>query len=263
MKNLYFLILLFFSTSSLYSQGLNFATPNEDYAFSSNIFDTLLVSQTWDAALAPDALNSYVISLIPTEGEPLDEIFRMVVVENTIPVEWYYSLCNLETCFLQNTWPDYETVVDEDDIAFDIAGYDVWDLKMYPNNHPDTAKVKVYIYKNGENDIVADSLDLTFRYSDTSTATAELNLEEEINVNVFPNPASDQLNLDFNLGSEMDLSISIIDVAGNKVSNVTSGIFRNGSNNLTTDVSTLDSGLYFLSISSKESTTSRRFSIIK
>ena len=81
----------------------------------------------------------------------------------------------------------------------------------------------------------------------------------EKNIRLFPNPASDQLFLDFDLSTNFDFNISIHDAVG-KV--LLQKIENNISNQkLDLKISNLTSGLYFVKIQTGEQVWIRKFII--
>ena len=63
----------------------------------------------------------------------------------------------------------------------------------------------------------------------------------------YPNPANTLLNIDYNTASNTDAVLSISNLAGQELLQITRSSDI-GDNYLTTDVSALSSGLYFVSI---------------
>lgn len=74
---------------------------------------------------------------------------------------------------------------------------------------------------------------------------------ESIEVIAFPNPAHEQLNVKFDVMSEIDYTFELIDMSGRKVS---SSAYRSvsGENQISLDVATLPRGIYFAQLISKE-----------
>jgi len=258
MKNIHFLIIVFCLTvSSSFCQGLNFATGEfngSGYYYSSNIFDTTLVNQAYDPYSPPDsAFNHYQINLIPFEGQEVDSSFRMELVTNTIPPQWHYQVCNNITCWPSSTWwDDYQIVVDENDPWFWLIGYETWDIKVYPNSYPATAEVKVYIYKNGEI-MISDSVNFTLDYSDVGTAINESSLEQEIDINMYPNPASENVFIEFQKMSEIN-KLSIIDMSGK----IVESIFPEANKSLEINLTNYQKGIYLIKIFSNNITIIRK-----
>lgn len=80
------------------------------------------------------------------------------------------------------------------------------------------------------------------------------------NINLYPNPANSDLNLELTSTLNFDGNISIYNATGNLIQSNKS-IFEIGNNKLNMDVSDLSSGLYFIEISN--STTNQRIKFIK
>lgn len=66
---------------------------------------------------------------------------------------------------------------------------------------------------------------------------------------VYPNPMSQSGILSFNLPQATQLSVSIFDVTGKKVTTVFEGSLEAGENNLTVNTSSLENGIYLVAIS--------------
>ena len=70
-------------------------------------------------------------------------------------------------------------------------------------------------------------------------------LQNTFSANVYPNPATNEVNISFNMqGAEM-VSVSIVDVTGREVLNLNKNI-NSGSNKLRIDVSGLERGVYVM-----------------
>ena len=71
-------------------------------------------------------------------------------------------------------------------------------------------------------------------------------------LNVYPNPAKDQLNIAFNALEVVELEISLNDVAGRKIMQ-RSYLANRGDHSLRFDLTTIPIGIYFLNVSTNES----------
>ena len=78
-------------------------------------------------------------------------------------------------------------------------------------------------------------------------------------VKVFPNPASQQLNVSFNAVENIDLSINLADVSGRIVQHVNYAA-RQGENSFSFDLDNISKGMYFLNIQGNNS--SLRYKIV-
>ena len=80
---------------------------------------------------------------------------------------------------------------------------------------------------------------------------------------MFPNPAQNEVVLDFTLDKAAEMSISVIDVTGKVVKEVSAVKFLSGSNTTTIDASDLNNGFYFVNIHSSEGSKTTRLMIAK
>lgn len=65
---------------------------------------------------------------------------------------------------------------------------------------------------------------------------------------VFPNPATDQLSIEFELTEVNPVSIGLFDVTGKRVIEIADNEISSGINTLNIDISSLCSGIYYLAI---------------
>ncbi len=96
--------------------------------------------------------------------------------------------------------------------------------------------------------------------SATARLAPEMQAEENLlsEINIMPNPTRDVLTVTLNATGEEMITISVIDLLGNKVIS-TQASARGGSLNTVLDVSRLDRGYYFLVIEQGDSIESRKF----
>ncbi len=91
-------------------------------------------------------------------------------------------------------------------------------------------------------------------------------VEEVENVeawNVFPNPAQDIVRLEFELTRQMPLNIDLYNTLGQRVQTIANQDFGTGTHSLSTDVSQLPNGLYYISAVSGSQTTTHKFVVNK
>lgn len=86
----------------------------------------------------------------------------------------------------------------------------------------------------------------------TKELFSTVSLEENspvMNVGVFPNPANSFLTINFELvDASIPTQIRIIDMNGRQVKSVANNFMNSGVNQIKTDVSELNSGVYFMQI---------------
>lgn len=86
--------------------------------------------------------------------------------------------------------------------------------------------------------------------------------EKEISLNIFPNPSSDYINLNFSLEGNSDVTISLVDVHGNTVNDLFSETSLNGEIEKTFEISSYPKGVYFIKLSLNEKCSLRKVLIL-
>ncbi|MBN2174954.1 MAG: DUF4397 domain-containing protein [Bacteroidales bacterium] len=84
----------------------------------------------------------------------------------------------------------------------------------------------------------------------------------EDNVSAYPNPAANFFNIQFSLIENSDVNIEVYDVLGNKVIEQQLGSRSNQIQNHKVDVSNLNGGLYFVTISAGESRVTKKIQVV-
>jgi len=88
-------------------------------------------------------------------------------------------------------------------------------------------------------------------------------IKPQMEFSIYPNPASDRMNLDYHLLSEAEVSIAVIDVSGKTVMNERLGKTAAGEYKRTLDLSGLKEGNYTLSLKVNEQVINNQFIIFK
>ena len=94
--------------------------------------------------------------------------------------------------------------------------------------------------------------------SSTTSLVQDINDSEVINV--YPQPAIDNLNIDIKLSNNDVNRLDLYDIRG-KV--LLSTVVNQNSNNVSLDVSGLNSGIYFVKVQSKDNLYTKKVQIIK
>lgn len=84
-----------------------------------------------------------------------------------------------------------------------------------------------------------------------------------IPLSVFPNPASNQINVAFQLGSDNEVSIEIYDLVGKKLQQIELGFRGVEPQSENFDVSDLENGNYICRLVTKQGASNQRFTILK
>ena len=112
-----------------------------------------------------------------------------------------------------------------------------------------------------------DATDLTWYYT-TSTPMVRLNFDDFSGVNeseavsgvsVYPNPASDNIAVNYSLNNASDVTIELVDVAG-KIAATQSVVAQEaGTNNVSFETSSLNAGVYFVNIHTEAGSITKKF----
>jgi len=99
---------------------------------------------------------------------------------------------------------------------------------------------------------------------DANTVVSSLSELVEINkFGVFPNPASDQLMVEFGLTEAMPLNVSIYNTLGQQVKVIANGNYGIGNQLLETNVNDLTNGVYYIRLSNDEGQKTQKFTVIR
>ncbi len=95
---------------------------------------------------------------------------------------------------------------------------------------------------------VSNSNYVTVKYGNSVTGISEADFSN--NIRIYPNPTQSLANISFNLSDTKKVSITVADVVGRIVKNISSKILIVGNNKITVDLSELNNGIYFIRVSS-------------
>jgi DNA-binding cell septation regulator SpoVG len=79
---------------------------------------------------------------------------------------------------------------------------------------------------------------------------------------MFPNPASSELVMAFDVENSTNVSIDILDINGRVVKSVVNTMFDNGTVVLTEDIRNFQSGLYIARVVNDRKTSSYKFNVV-
>lgn len=87
-------------------------------------------------------------------------------------------------------------------------------------------------------------------------------LENTLNMSMYPNPATDVVNVTFNLKDASNASFTVTDALGNKVIAADVVALQGGDNNVTINSSKLASGMYFVNVLVGTQVTTQKLSVV-
>lgn len=114
-------------------------------------------------------------------------------------------------------------------------------------------RFKFVFSSKGGNNIYIDDINI-----DVASALDEIT-QQVSNLNIFPNPASDVLNLSFDLPAVKQLNFLVTDILGKEVYNSGKTACTQGTNEFSLDLKQLKSGFYFVKLSDGKQEITRKF----
>lgn len=97
------------------------------------------------------------------------------------------------------------------------------------------------------------------KYVLESLLTTTGDLVQNIFLNIFPNPATNHITIEFDLTETTNISIEIKNILGQTVKEIDSSLYSNGKNKIEIDVSEFSQGLYFMQLKSENEFISKKF----
>lgn len=82
-------------------------------------------------------------------------------------------------------------------------------------------------------------------------------------INVFPNPVSDNLNVQFNLSKESNMSLEVFNALGQNVYSLNNQNYHSGENTVSINASTMSNGVYMVILKDDQGSISRKFTVSK
>lgn len=76
---------------------------------------------------------------------------------------------------------------------------------------------------------------------------------------VYPNPTTGETTVDFSLANASNVSLNVVDITGKAIYTVNNGTLTAGAHEVSFDATTFSSGIYYVSISTEESTVTQKF----
>jgi hypothetical protein len=83
------------------------------------------------------------------------------------------------------------------------------------------------------------------------------------NLNLFPNPATQTVNVSVDLFERAQVNITLYDLTGKMITEIYSGQMNNGVNSVSADISLIPAGIYFARISSQNGTKTLKLVVSK
>jgi len=114
------------------------------------------------------------------------------------------------------------------------------------------------------NVVIAQGGEFEGRNDDFFEKASPLNNNEIVGIEslvLFPNPVSDQLTVQFNLLEATEMNVTIYNTLGQAVSHISAANYHAGENQFNVNTSTLENGIYLVSMNSADRTIARKFTV--
>jgi len=81
--------------------------------------------------------------------------------------------------------------------------------------------------------------------------------------NLYPNPATDETNVNIDLKKSGNVTVSIVNLIGQEVNAVNAGTLNAGNNNIKLNLGSLKAGIYFINVDVDGSTTTKKLTVTR
>jgi type IX secretion system substrate protein/AhpC/TSA family protein len=124
-----------------------------------------------------------------------------------------------------------------------------------------------FIIKNGNQTLISvsgfsgDSKSVDFCVEEDLTNIQ--NILDNIGANIYPNPATEKINIEINLKQNSNVKIRLYNAAGQLEKIIDKGLLTEGNHNIEVDVNRLNNGLYFAKVSIGNESVTKKIQIFK
>ena len=216
MKNIYLIVL--FSSFNFISNAQSFVFSNEQHV------EAVILEQN-----VPHYINF-------TTQTPRDITFKYERISNTLPEEWDLTLCDYNGCYVGVPETGTMTNITRQDALDGIDGF--FNLAVNTNDISGEGVVEIYVYDSTDYN-VGDTVSWTMSHEAIPNA---IDKNEADNISIYPNPASDQIQIRGIEGYTMTIYNSLGKIIYTKVD----------ASNTRHDITNFPSGSYFISCLTKQ-----------
>lgn len=121
---------------------------------------------------------------------------------------------------------------------------------------------KVYYNKNGAMDATAFQTAINTALAASSTTGIDENNNTDFQLNVFPNPATENISVDYVVNEDTNVHLAIYNVLGEKVEAIDLGPQTSGIHKTDINVESIPNGTYFLKLDTSTGSKTFKFAIV-
>lgn len=222
MKKLYFITLLLVTHVS-FSQSFSYP-----------------IGQHIVALVEAENYESYQIDINTPSPEPIQ--YKYELISNTFPAAWSYSLCDYGNCFVGVPANGTMSAITQSEAENDVIGW--FKLNLTVGDNYGEGVVKLYVYDSNDYNR-GDTVSWNISWYATSASIAANKLNETI---LFPNPATES----FAISIDGEYHGTIVNSLGEEVRKIS------GSTLTQQPIADLESGIYFVNVSTQYGTLTKR-----
>jgi Secretion system C-terminal sorting domain len=188
--------------------------------------------------------NNGVAGGQPYVGSPTD-----------LEVYYKYAPAGTDTAFINFEFKQNgSTVANYGNGFMNPAGtYALWTTSMGPMT-PDSVLITVWAGSNINSQLKIDDINFLFPVGITENITVEKLVS-------YPNPATDEIKIKFNIVNDNNVSIRLVDITGKELTNRSLGKLSSGTYRETFNTSSYTSGIYFIEFILDDEKITERFVI--
>jgi hypothetical protein len=95
------------------------------------------------------------------------------------------------------------------------------------------------------------------------TTSAPIVTDNSVNINVYPNPVSSRLNIEFDVTREANITVEIYSIIGSRIATIYNERNAMGYKSVSYDVSNLPSGIYLVTVTNGQTRTTKKIQVSK
>ena len=163
----------------------------QDFAYSPGL--------TLDTELVTDTYGDATINVWTPDYSGIT--FRWNVLENTLPEDWTYSVCDYNSCYVGVPGGGTMTAISSAEMSSGITGFIKFTIS--PHDIPGLGTVRIWVYDQS-NSAIGDTITFNFNH----LAYAGVDVETDLPVSVYPNPASGTVFITNDFDQTLDYTIT-------------------------------------------------------
>jgi len=156
-----------------------------------------------------------------------------------------------------------EIVFDEDIVLPSLGCYTFTCYDSYGDGITGSGYYKLY---DNYGDLISQGTEnIGFKKSDALKVATAVNVVDNTvvnDVNVYPNPANDNMTIAINMTASADVTVSIVNMYGAVVETATAGTLATGTHNFNVNTATLANGIYFVQIAGENVNNAVKFTVL-